>query len=74
MENKFGTEKTSIVQWAADRSRLLKIGLRNKDEEQVWIVLDQVAEKLGRKVAESFFVMTVNRMINEENFSFVDPD
>jgi len=60
------------LQWVADRMRVLKAGLRNHDGETIGIVLGDFAEKFGEDFAEGVFVRTVNRMIDEENFSFVE--
>ena len=63
-----------IVQWNADRMRALKAGIRNHDDEGVAAVLGQIAEKFGEEFADGIFVQTVSRMIDDENFSFVEID
>ncbi len=64
--------KENIIDWIANRTRVMKAGLRNHDDETVATVYEQVKERLGEGLAEQHFVHTVNRMIDGENFSFVD--
>ena len=61
-----------IVQWGADKSRVLKACLRSHDDEGAVLLLGEITDLYGEKTAEEFLVLTVNKMINEENFSFVE--
>lgn len=67
-----GREREDILQWVADQNRLLKAGLRNKDDEAVFMVINKVEKKVGKEMVERWFVEVVNRMIKHEDFSFID--
>lgn len=67
-----GEPRENIIDWIANRTRVMKAGLRNRDDETVATVFEQIKERFGPQLAEFHFVRTVNRMMDEENFSFVD--
>lgn len=70
LENRTNTEPIN-TEWVAAQSRLMKAGLRNKDKETVAVAFSKIAKRFGENIAEEYFVRTVNRMIDEEDFSFV---
>ena len=60
-----------MLEWEAAQAKLLKAGLRNRENEIVQSVLDSVRKRMGEEAAEGLFIQTVNSLIDEEDFNFV---
>lgn len=51
--------------------KLLKAGLRNRENEIVQSVLDSVRKRMGEEAAEALLLRTVNSLIEEQDFGLV---
>lgn len=63
-----------LIQWSADTSRLLKIGLRTYDPETVASVMARISARLGEDMAEAMLLETINQLMTTENWSFFDEE
>jgi len=60
----------NLEDWIANKTRVLRAGLRDKDEETVATVLEEVKSRYGKRMTDKYYLGIVNRMIREEGFNF----
>lgn len=63
-----------LVQWFADTSRLLKIGLRTHDVEIVDSVYLRIAERYGQEIAEKSVYQMITHIIETEGWEWEDAE
>ncbi len=66
------SETEELIQWNADTSRLMKIGLRTHNPDTMAAVHDRISEKFGSEFADSAIAQMITHLMTTENWSFFD--